>query len=67
MAIVAEDFTCEELHALEMRARYWLIVTPNENWQAAYGRLAEALNILDAHIARSSQQAVMVERAEVEA
>ena len=48
------NFTRQELWALQERAEHMAKNTPNENWQRAYLRLAEACNILDAHFGRSS-------------
>lgn len=49
-----KDFTREELWDLETRARYWGETASNPYWITAYRNLDQALNTLDAFIARSS-------------
>ena len=49
-----KDFTRDELHSITRRARDWGKVAENPNWIRAYEDLANAANVLDAHIARST-------------
>lgn len=46
-------FERTDLQELRRLARYWRNVAVNEDWKAAYERLAQAADVLDAFYGRS--------------
>ena len=51
-------FTREVLWTLEHQAIYWRDNTPNPKWQSAYQEFIDAIDRLDATIARSSVRTI---------
>lgn len=49
-----EPFTRDELYNIEERARYMAAGVTSEVWVQAYLDLAQAANVLDAFLARST-------------
>jgi hypothetical protein len=52
---MTDDFTREEAQVLESRALNQADLACNPDWVRAYSDLAYALNVLDAHMARSTE------------